>query len=706
MTRLDSATTTLIIDDGIVGLPRVAYWGKRLQSDISQAMLAADRSRALPQGGLDDDVALSLLPEAGAGFMGHPGIAGSRGGYEWLTRFETDAIEKQCNTLVIIARDDVAALGLTIELTLDDECGVLTSAVELVNNGDAPYTVDWLAALACPLPARVDELLTFEGRWSREFQTRRQSWPDQALTGDNRTGRTSHHSFPGLIAGTAHFGEQAGEVFGFHLGWSGNHRWLAERLRDGRRQVQLGELLLPGEIVLEPGARYKTPVAYAAWSGTGLSGMANAWHRFVRRRILPSATQTPRPVHANTWEAFYFDHQPARLMAFADRAAALGCERFVLDDGWFRGRDDDRRALGDWTVDAGKYPDGLAPLAQHVNALGMQFGLWVEPEMVNPNSDLFRAHPDWILATPGYRQPIGRHQYVLDLARPEVRAYLFEHLDALLSNLPIAYLKWDMNRDLTQPGHAGRPAVHAQTRAVYELIDRIRTAHPTLEIESCASGGARADFGILQRTDRVWTSDCNDGIERQSIHDGFRLFFPPEIMGAHIGPNASHTTGRVIEFDFQGATALFGHFGLELDVTALNEQEADDIAAWIRVYKDWRAHLHGGHPVRLDVDESGVIAHGIITPDGNRALYAYARLASARDPVPPPLRLTGLAPDRHYRVRLLDHPRRKDFGMRTMPDALNENGHTFTGEWLERCGIQIPIVAPQQALLIAADAVH
>ncbi|HET7313559.1 alpha-galactosidase [Salinisphaera sp.] len=705
MHRLDSATTTLILDEAGDGLPRIVYWGGRLRHAIGAGALAADRGRALPHGGLDEDVPLSLVPEPGAGFMGQPGLAGSRDGRDWLTRFEA-AVTSNADTITVAARDQDAGLELTIDLSLHAASGVLTTRTRVVNTGTAPFTLDWAAAGVYPLPARIGELLTLEGRWSREFAVRRQPFPDQALIGDNRTGRTSHHNFPGLAAGTPGFTEQNGEVFGFHLAWSGNHRWLAERLRDDRRQIQLGELPLPGEIVLAPGEAYASPPAHAAWSDNGLSGMAEAWHTFMRAEILPRSVTTPRPVHVNTWEAFYFDHDPKRLAIFADRAAALGCERFVLDDGWFRGRHDDSRALGDWTVDADAYPHGLGPLIAHVNKLGMAFGLWVEPEMANPDSDLLRAHPDWILGVPGRHQPMGRQQYVLDLTRAEVADYLFASLDALLSAHPIAYLKWDMNRDLTHPAHAGRAAVHAQTRALYALVDRVRAAHPDVEIESCASGGARADYGILRRANRIWPSDCNDAVERQAIHAGFGLFFPPEIMGAHIGPNPSHTTGRTIDFDFQGATALFGHFGLELDITALDEPDAERIAAWIALYKEWRALLHHGRPVRLDADEDGVRAHGVVAADRERALFCHARSTSARAPVPAPLRLAGLKPECNYHVKLLQHTMPPPFAARGLPAALAGHGTVLRGEWLMRgAGLQLPITPPQHALLIAADAV-
>ncbi|MBK7687277.1 MAG: alpha-galactosidase [Rhodocyclaceae bacterium] len=300
----------------------------------------------------------------------------------------------------------------------------------------------------------------------------------------------------------------------------------------------------------------------------------------------------PRLVHLNTWEAVYFDQDEDSLKALATSAAELGVERFVLDDGWFKGRDHDRAGLGDWWPDPRKFPDGLLPLAMHVEACGMSFGLWVEPEMVNPDSDLYRAHPDWALALEGRAQLTGRNQLVLDLSRPDVSDYLFERLHGLLSQLPIKYLKWDMNRDLATAGSNERAAYREQVLALYRLLARIRLAHPSLEIESCASGGGRIDFGILAHTHRVWTSDCNDALSRVAIQRGALQWLPPEILGAHIGSVPSHTTGRSQSLAFRAAVALGAHFGLELDVRKLTTQERASLSQWIALYQRLRAELH------------------------------------------------------------------------------------------------------------------
>ncbi|MEZ5226549.1 MAG: alpha-galactosidase [Acidimicrobiales bacterium] len=313
-----------------------------------------------------------------------------------------------------------------------------------------------------PFPAHAEELLSLEGRWCREFQPRRSAFAGTTVI-ENRSGRSSQFTVPAMFAGARSFGEHLGEVWGVQLAWSGNYELAAQELPDGRRHLQAGELLDPGEVVLATGEGYQAPDVVVAWSEAGLSPASQGFHAEVRRRLPSSGV---RPVLMNTWEAVYFDHDLDTLVALADVAAEVGVERFVLDDGWFGGRRSDHAGLGDWWVSPDVWPEGLRPIIDHVRSLGMEFGLWVEPEMVNPDSDLYRAHPEWVLATDGYEPLLGRHQLVLDLGRDEVRTYLYDALHALLSDNDIAYLKWDMNRDVVQGSNAeGRAGTHDHIRA-------------------------------------------------------------------------------------------------------------------------------------------------------------------------------------------------------------------------------------------------
>ncbi|NNG03484.1 MAG: alpha-galactosidase [Inquilinus sp.] len=707
--RLDGDGTSLLIDTRGPGVPLVRHWGPALPAGIDLAALADIQARPVPNNALDEDVPPSLVPEIGFGAFGQPGLAGSRAdGTAWATAFRL--IDTECADGRATVRLEDAAAGLTLALMLevDADTGVLASHAALTNTGDGPYRLDWCAAAVLPLPAECGEGLVFDGQWNREFHERRLDFGQGVVLRDNRRGRTSHDAFPGLIAGRPGFGEETGTVYGFHLGWSGNHRLLVETTVDGARAVQLGELPMPGEVILAPGESYRTPTAYAAFAETGLNALSDRFHRFVRGRLLrwPSGAMRPRPVHLNTWEAVYFDHRLEQLTALADRAAALGVERFVLDDGWFGLRDDDTTSLGDWTPDPRKYADGLDPLIGHVRELGMDFGLWVEPEMVNPDSALYRAHPDWALALDRHPRPTGRNQLVLDLCRTDVSNFLFDALDRLLRAHAIAYLKWDMNRDLAPAGSAGRAAYRRQTLALYALLDRLRAAHPTVEIESCASGGARVDFGILPHVQRFWPSDSNDPVERATIQRGFARFLPLETMGAHVGPSPGHTTGRRTSLDFRAAVALFGHFGLEMDVTRLDEDEATALAEWIERYKRLRPLLHGGRMVRADdPPEAARMTLGTVDAAGDEGLFAVLQMASSPYRIPPRLRLPGLDPGRDYRLRLAA-PAPAGARLRTPAlEALAADGLVLPGAALTSSGIQGPQLWPATALLLRAEAV-
>ena len=310
----------------------------------------------------------------------------------------------------------------------------------------------------------------------------------------------------------------------------------------------------------------------------------------------------------NVWEAVYFDHDLDHLAELAECAAAIGVERYVLDDGWFGARRDDHAGLGDWTVSTEVWPHGLHPLVDKVTGLGMEFGLWFEPEMINLDSAIARAHPDWIMST-GDRLPVeSRHQQVINLGIPECYAYIRDAMFDILAEYKISYIKWDHNRDLIDAGSApdGRPGVHEQTLAFYRLVDEIKAAHPGLEIETCSSGGARVDLGVLERTDRIWVSDCIDPLERQQMNRWTSQLVPPELLGSHIASGRSHTTGRVHDLSFRAATAIFGHFGIEWDLTAATAQELAELKEWVSFYKANRRLLMGGDLVRLDFPDPNV----------------------------------------------------------------------------------------------------
>lgn len=695
------------------GVPVILHWGAPLTdgADLEQLHRALDRP--VPFGGLDVEAPVSMVPMHGDGFPGRPGLLGHRpGGRAWAPRFDLVAVEAGPAALSTVAEDPRAGLRLRCEVALAPG-GVLLARVQLDNVGSQRYLLDALS-VTLPVPAQAAELVTFTGRWVRELHPQRQPWTHGAWTAENRSGRTSHEHPPLVWALTPGAGEWHGEVWGAHLAWSGNHALLAECLPDGRRYLQLGELLHPGEVSLEPGGSYRTPEVVATYSGEGLTPASWGFHRHVRARPHHPGAERPRPVLLNTWEAVYFDHDIGRLERLAEVAAAVGVERFVLDDGWFGGRRDDRRGLGDWWVSPEVYPDGLGPLIAHVRRLGMEFGIWVEPEMVSPDSDLYRAHPEWALDTPGYTPVLGRQQLVLDLAHPDAYTHLLERLDALLRDHDIAFVKWDMNRSHTAASGAGGAAgTHAQTLAVYRLLDELRARHPGVEFESCASGGGRIDLEILRRVERVWTSDCNDALERQLVQRGASMLIPPEVMGCHIGPSRSHTTGRRHSLGFRAATALFGHLGIEQNLLELSAADQEELAQVIAVHRRFRSLLHRGDAVRFDLAPNGpgggdglpdAVAHGVYAPDRSEALVCYAQLRTAMALVPPPWRLPGLDPDRRYRVAHVPLPGFLPGLARSLPAWLREPVE-LTGRELAVVGLQPPSLWPETAVVVHLHAV-
>jgi alpha-galactosidase len=676
-------------------IPEIVYWGTQLSRDVDERELHRAIERPIPQGLLDVGETLCLVPQSGRGFTGHPAVQVHRGCYDSITNFSLTEHRTDDSQMTLVLNDADLAATLYLEFSLDQKSGVLTCRVKLKNTGNDGLQIDWLAGLT--LPTEFADFIFFEGRWALEFQPARQYLHSGQIVKENRTGRTSHHCPPFLIAGERGFGENHGKVVALHLAWSGNHKLFAERLRDGRIQLQCGALLAPGEIILKSGDSWESPPVYVARGTCGLNEITRKLHSFVRKNILPPRiTKKPRPIHFNTWEAVYFQHDMATLRKLVELAADVGAERFVLDDGWFKGRISDSVGLGDWEVDGTKYPDGLKPLIDQVIASGMEFGLWVEPEMANSNSDLLRAHPDWVLGLKDRPQPLGRSQYILDLTQPEVANTIFEKIDALLLEHPISYLKWDANRDISHGVSGGRPAVFAQVQALYGLIDRIRSAHPDLEIESCASGGARADYAMLTRAERIWTSDCNDPYDRQIIQRGFSIFFPPEVIGCHFGPPRAHTTGREASAAFRAYTAFFGHMGIEANLLNLTIYERRKLASVIGEHKRWRDHLHRAQIIRLEHDDSAICAFAAI--DRDTALVSVAHLASSSFPLLAPLRMFGLKSG-NWSVRQLNVAHEFKSRMKYAPALARGEAVILPEPVLREYGIPLPAMSVGEAAL-------
>ncbi|MEU8489421.1 alpha-galactosidase [Streptomyces sp. NPDC048641] len=718
--HLRGGATSFVVELG-APLPHVLHWGADL-GELSTAELDTIRATAVPgitHNSTDLPRLLTVLPTEADAWSGTPGIEGHlrSTGMPYprfhLTGHTHDA---QASSLTLRLHCDLG-LELSLRYRLDAH-GILAVDGRLhrpdlagtPGEGDA-FDLTALTFLL-PLPERATEIVDFTGKWSRERSAQRHPVPFGTHLRESRRGRPSLDSPYLLMAGTDGFGFRTGEVWGMHVAWSGNQRYLVEQLPEGagahRSVVGGGELLLPGEVTLADGDSYDSPTLYFAWSDGGMDGVADRFHRFLRSR--PHHPAKPRPLVLNTWEAVYFQHDLGPLLDLADRAASVGVERVVLDDGWFLGRRSDRTGLGDWFVDPEVWPNGLTPLVERVRSHGMEFGLWFEPEMINLSSRLAQQHPDWILAPPSGAGPSIRHQHVLDIAHEEAWKFLYERIDSLVSQYGIDYIKWDHNRELHEASSradGGRAAVRAQAEALYRLLDALRARHPALEIESCASGGGRVDLGVLQHTDRVWASDCNDPVERQHIQRWTGQLLPPELMGTHVGAAEAHTTQRVTSLSFRLATALFGHAGIEQNLNACEDGELRTIRAWADLYKELRPLLHSGRVVRADLADEQTLLHGVAAHDGTSALFTWARLGtsaavtSGRVPVP------GLAPDRRYRIRT-----RTEIGRPALHEgppgwlaSADEGALTLSGHALSTLGLPMPTLQPQQALLLQFDAI-
>ncbi len=691
--------TSVVVDLHDGRLPRILHWGPDL-GDTTAADLASLAQAVQPMVG-DSAVTypqpVPVVPQLAEGWLGRPGIVGSRSGRDFAPLFRGAQSQHVAgpdrSSLRTEAFDDVGDLRMVVEIELTDH-GLLRVAVELVNEGASPYRLDTLEP-ALPIPDVASEVLDWTGRWARERAPQRHPLPTGVWLRESRGGKPGLDGSLLMCVGSPGFGFRTGRAWAVHLGWSGNQSLAAELTPAGSRLLRAGELLLPDEVLLGAGERYRTPDLLASW-GDGLDALSARFHRYLRAR--PGHPASPRPVLVNTWESVHFQQRFEPLLSMAERSAELGAERFVLDDGWFLGRRDDHTSLGDWLVDPRVWPEGLAPLANRVHELGMQFGLWFEPEMISLDSDLARAHPDWVFdAGHGPGLP-SRYQHVLDLGHEPAFLLVRDRIAALVEELGIDFIKWDHNRALTDAGHSldGRAGVHRQTLQAYRMMDELRSRFPHLEIESCASGGGRVDLGVLARTDRVWPSDCNDPHDRFDIQRWTGLLLPPELLGTHIGSYEAHTTHRRADLDFRAAVAFWGNLGIELDLTEIDDDAFARTQAWVSAHKEWRHLLHSGTVVHADTTPE-VRFEGVVSSDQDRALYHFAVLDRPSGWPPAKLQLPGLAPDRRYEVTELAVGDPVPAGQRPpwMSGTLRQSGRI-----LEHVGVEAPSLDVDHSVLL------
>jgi len=543
--------------------------------------------------------------------------------------------------------------GETLEITMEQQDGlrlvllwtvfggVLTRRGRVENKTGKPVVLRKIMSMSVDLPGSY-EMTTFDGAWIAEMRQSRVSVGAARVTHESTTGFSSNRHQPGFLLSEPGAGETHGRVYGFNLIYSGNHYASAQRSFQGLTRVMQGIGTANFCQQLQPDAVFETPEAVLACSDCGFRGVSDRFHRFVNEHIVPRYWRgRPRPVLFNSWEGCMFDFDQNRLLGLARRAAKLGCELFVLDDGWFGARNDDHAGLGDYNVNEKKLPEGLNGLAEKIHDLGMSFGLWFEPEAVNPDSDLYRAHPDWVLRD-SFPDLYGRNELLLDLTKAEVRDYVVESVSKVLDSAPISYVKWDMNRHSTALG----AKAHGHILGLYEVLRRIFEPRPEILLEHCSSGGNRFDLGMLCFAPQIWCSDNTDPVERLEIQNGLSYLYPQSTFGAHVSASPHAQTLRTTPLSTRGNVSFFGVLGYELDLKHLLPVEEREITNQIRFYKRFRRLFQFGRFCRLQTQE-GV---GWQVSRGKLHAAGIFRKLVAAAPGYEQLRLTGLQPNARYRV--------------------------------------------------------
>lgn len=586
--------------------------------------------------------------------------------------------EAEAETLQLVLEDAKAGLQTVLSYTVMKGFDAIIRSAKLINIGSHPLRLNRALSVSLDFPDSNYELIQLSGSWARERHLVRAPLRSGRQSIDSKRGASSHQQNPFLALLSPNAGEDCGEAYGFSLVYSGNFSAGADVDQYGATRVTIGINPFGFRWLLEPGESFQTPEAVLVYSDAGIGGMSRIYHRLYRSRLARGLFRDePRPVLINNWEATYFGFDADKIEDIARAGQALGIELFVLDDGWFGRRDDDTTSLGDWFVDLRKLPQGLSDLAERVNRLGMQFGLWFEPEMISPDSELYRAHPDWCLHVPERRRTLSRNQLILDLSCPEVCDYIIDAVGSILSSAPISYVKWDMNRHMTEIGSAALPAerqgetAHRYMLGLYRVMEEITSKFPHVLFESCSGGGGRFDPGILHYMPQTWTSDNTDAVERLKIQYGTSIVYPASAMGAHISAVPNHQVHRSTPLSMRGDVAMSGNFGYELDLTRFSEEEQAEAAAQVAFYKEIRSLVQQGDMYRLlSPFEGNEAAWMFVASDRSEALAGYFRVLAAPNTTRPRLRLQGLDPDKDY--------------------MLKETGAVYGGDRLMHAGLLLP----------------
>ncbi|WP_371018123.1 alpha-galactosidase [Pseudalkalibacillus sp. JSM 102089] len=566
----------------------------------------------------------------------------------------------EADTLVIHMYDKVTNLSLSLMYSVYHGRNVITRSALFTNHGEETHVIKRAHSASVDFPDADYEMIQLSGSWSRErhMSERKLSPGIQSIQSTRGTSSAQHNPFLALKRPMTT--EHTGEVYGFSFVYSGNFQAQVEVDHYQTARMTMGINPFDFSWTLGSSASFQTPEVVMAYSKHGLNELSQTYHDLYQSRLARGKWRdAERPVLLNNWEATYFDFDEKKLLSIAEKAKETGVELFVLDDGWFGKRNDDRTSLGDWFVDSKKLPEGLPNLASKLNDMGLLFGLWFEPEMVSKESELYQKHPDWVIQVPGRSNSIGRHQLVLDFANPEVVDYIYEQMATILNEANINYVKWDMNRYMTEIGSLSllknqqAEVPHRYILGVYELYERLIEAFPHVLFESCASGGARFDPGMLYYAPQAWTSDDTDAMERLSIQYGTSLVYPLSSMGAHVSAVPNHQVKRITSLETRANVAYFGAFGYELDVTKMNKDELKEMTEQIRWYKENRQLLQYGafYRLRSPFEQKGNVTSWMsVSSDQTKAIVGYYQVLAEPNPSFKRLYLKGLAAEKEYEV--------------------------------------------------------
>ncbi len=592
------------------------------------------------------------------------------------------------STLKLYLKDSHIGVKITLLYTVFEDSDAIARSVTVSNEGSECVFLERVLSASFDMDNDNYELLTLNGAWGRERKITKNpiNFGYQGVSSYRGVSGHQHHPFIGILSKGAN--DEYGDVYGVHFVYSGNFKGEVYRGAFDSVRIMMGINDEDFEWKLEKGDEFVTPEAILVYSGEGIGKMSRTYHDLYRNHLIRSPYKDKkRPILINNWEATYFDFDTDKLLSIAREASQLGIEMFVMDDGWFGKRNDDNTSLGDWIVNPEKIKGGLKYLVDEVNKLGMKFGIWFEPEMVSPDSNLYRKHPDWAIAVPGRKGGLSRNQYVLDITREEVRQYLKDSIISILSEANIEYVKWDMNRPLSDLGSLALPSdrqgelCHRYTLALYDLQESILQRFPNLLLENCSSGGARFDPGMLYYSPQIWCSDDTDAIERLMIQEGTALLYPLSSIGAHVSDCPNHEVGRVTPFETRGYVALAGTFGYELDVTRISEEDKSMIPNQCKMYHKYRDILSFGDYYRLSSEENRFDAYMVTSKDRTEAIITYVQILNRPNTKSIRLKLKGLDDDKRYGLYRFNISTGEE-------ELLSESAQE--GRTLKNAGIMIP----------------